>query len=235
MLIQPFNTKGLPGTEAIVVSVDLEGFSKFFTQQDVHLYAPDYLNTIYHALHCIFKAERPYWYPNVLKDWVYVDREPDFVKFTGDGAIYIWTAWEVNNPISLDFKFTLMNDLWFLKKRFDEVLKKAQKLVPLVDLPKRIRIGITRGTVYGLTRGASMSAVDYIGFCINLAVRLQNYCREIGFVASGRLGIDDQLVEDANYKKIIAKNIKGFGQEIVYVDQLELENLDKKLKNELFT
>jgi len=235
MLFEPFDEKGVPGTEAIVVSFDLEGFSQFFTQQDVHLYAPDYLNVIFDAVQAIFRDEKPYWFTNSDSvKWVSLKREPDFIKFTGDGAILIWTAWEVNEPISPTFKLNLMNNLWSLKARFSVVANRAKELVPLYDLPQRIRFGITRGTVYGLIRDGNVHPVDYVGFCINLAVRLQNYCRDLGFIASARLGIDDALVSQLAYSKVIAKNLKGFGKEIVYLDKYDYLNLQEDVKKELF-
>jgi class 3 adenylate cyclase len=234
MIIEPFNTKGVPGTEAIVVSFDLEGFSRFFMQQDVHLYVPDYLNTIFDAIHSIFRPDRPYWLPNEAKNWLGIDREPDFVKFTGDGGIYIWIASSDNEPIPTSFKVSLMTNLWILKNCFSSVTKKVQNLVPLAELPARIRFGVARGTVYGLRRGPTNDTVDYVGFCINLAVRLQNYCREIGFIASARIGIDESIAAKASWVKTTATGLKGLGREIVYVDKDEFETLSEETRYSLF-
>jgi class 3 adenylate cyclase len=234
MIIEPFNTKGVPGTEAIVVSFDLEGFSRFFMQQDVHLYVPDYLNTIFDAIHSIFRPARPYWLPEEAKNWLGIARQPDFVKFTGDGGIYIWIASNENEPIPLSFKVSLITDLWILKNSFGIVTKKVQNLVPLAELPARIRFGVARGTVYGLKRGLTNETADYVGFCINLAVRLQNYCREIGFIASARMGIDETIAAKASWSKATATKLKGLGREIVFVDKDEFENLSDETRNDLF-
>ncbi len=233
MIIEPFNTKGALGTEAIVVSFDLEGFSRFFMQQDVHLYVPDYLNTIFNSIHSIFQSQRPYWLPENAK-WLGLEREPDFVKFTGDGGLYIWIASNDNEPIPQGFKVGLITNLWILKTCFDEVTKRAQKLVPLAELPARIRFGVARGTVYGLKRGPTNETVDYVGFCINLAVRLQNYCREVGFIASARIGIDESIATKASWIKTTATQLKGIGREIVFVDKDEYETIPSDTKRALF-
>jgi len=234
MIIEQFNTKGAPGTEAIVVSFDLEGFSRFFMQQDVHLYVPDYLNTVLDSIHSIFRSERPYWLPENAKNWLGIPREPDFVKYTGDGGIYLWIASNENEPIPMSFKVSLITNLWILKTCFPAVTKKVQNLVPLMELPARIRFGVARGTVYGLRRGAMNETVDYVGFCINLAVRLQNYCRDIGFIASARIGIDESIAAKASWTKAVATNLKGLGKEIVFVDKDEFESIPAELRKDLF-
>jgi class 3 adenylate cyclase len=234
MIIEPFNTKGVPGTEAIVVSFDLEGFSQFFRQQDVHLYVPDYLNTVFEAIQAIFSPDRPYWLPENAKNWLGIEHQPDFVKFTGDGGIFIWISPSEIEAIPLSFKVSLITNLWILKNCFDLVTKKAQNFVPLVELPARIRFGVARGTVYGLRRGPMNDPVDYVGYCINLAVRLQNYCREIGFIASARIGIDESIATKASWVKTTATQLKGLGKEIVYVDKDEYASLSEETQRALF-
>jgi len=234
MLIQPFHSKGTPGTEAIVVVFDLEGFSRFFAQPDVHLYAPDYLNVVFNAVQSIWSIERPYWLTEELDQPIFrADlREPTFAKFMGDGGFYIWTAPDPLETITEGFKLSLLQMLWALKRRFWVVTKHARDVVPVPRLPERIRFGVTRGTVYGLRRAGIEEPVDYVGFAINLAARLQSYCREIGFVASARLMV--QHAQKAAWHRVTATSIKGFTAEDVYVDFDEFNELDPKVRKSLF-
>jgi class 3 adenylate cyclase len=235
MIIGPFNTKGVTGTEAIVVFFDLEGFSSFFMQPDVHRYAIDYLNIVFEAVDLAFCEEPPYWLPKESQaGWRPISCRPDYVKFTGDGGLLIWIAAMHTEPIPLAFKLKLTGFLWALKSSFDEVTKKAQNVVPLAKLPKRIRFGLTGGTVYGLTRGLSNVPEDYIGFCINLAARLQDYCREIGFIVSARIVMDEFIIKKLNWIKTTAIDLKGFEKEIVYVDKLDFDALPEDKRKSLF-
>jgi class 3 adenylate cyclase len=146
----------------------------------------------------------------------------------------IWLAAKYNEPFPLNFKIELTGFLWALKSSFDEVTKKAQNVVPLKKIPKRIRFGLTEGTVYGLTRGSSTVPEDYIGFCINLAARLQSYCREIGFIFSSRIVMDESTLRELSWIKTTATQLKGFEKEIVYVDRLDFESLPEAVRKSFF-
>jgi hypothetical protein len=73
-----------------------------------------------------------------------------------------------------------------------------------------------------------------MGFCINLASRLQKYCPELGFIASARIGVRESVLKKNEYIKVIANKIKGFPKEIVIVDKREFENLDTQIQEDLF-
>lgn len=96
-----------------------------------------------------------------------------------------------------------------------------------------IRFGLARGTIYELTR-ASGTNKEYIGFCINLASRLQKYCADLGFIASGRLGLTDGFLEEESYKRVVATKIRGFPEEIVIVDKKEYEAVAEGQRANLF-
>lgn len=127
----------------------------------------------------------------------------------------------------------LLNRLWNLKINFDNVNSKSSEDVPVVDIPQRIRFGISAGSVYKLTYTASKKE-EFIGYSINLASRLQNYCGELGFIASARLNAPHKTLSDAKYKRVIATKIKGFPREIVIVDEGEYNSLNGEIKSELF-
>jgi class 3 adenylate cyclase len=60
-----------------------------------------------------------------------------------------------------------------------------------IELPKRVRVGIATGIVYALRPPHALimftEPCDYVGYCINLAVRLQNHTSDLGFLVHGDL------------------------------------------------
>ena len=76
------------------------------------------------------------------------------------------------------------------------------------DLPKKVRVGIATGVVFALRRPHKESTpsapTDFVGYCINLAVRLQDHCPELGFLVHGDLHPNLHAMEE--YK---TKGLKG--------------------------
>lgn len=229
-LIREFNqTASLP-EKALIMLFDLEGFSKFFNQPDVNDYVPKYLNVIFDAVNLCIEGGDAYWRLKSLRKNPYEPLpKPIHTKYLGDGAMYIWRY----SDLKKDEIIYLINRLWILANNFDKINLRATELVPVFDTPKRIRFGITAGSVYKLTYPNSDSE-EYIGYCINLASRLQSYCREIGFIVSARLDVSNDLLREFDYKKVVAVQIKGFPHEIVIVDRNDYDNLDAVAKNTLF-
>jgi len=125
----------------------------------------------------------------------------------------------------------LCNRLWDLKAGFKKINQASA--VPVSNLPSWIRCGIARGGISELT-SAEQSAKEYIGVCINLASRFQHYCPDLGFIASAKVDLRDQVLERHGYKRVIAKKIKGFPKEVVIVDRQEYEQLDPSVRKALF-
>ncbi|HYG79886.1 MAG TPA: hypothetical protein VD861_05835 [Pyrinomonadaceae bacterium] len=214
---------------------DLEGFSQFFNQPDVQDYIPKFYNEVSHAISvCIFGGDA-YWVPDLKerKFQALVGMTPIHEKFLGDGSMYLWTV-NKDEPLTITFIQALCNRLWNLKTLFHEVIKKASDKVPVMDVPQRIRFGLARGTIYELRRRNSAQR-EYIGFCINLASRLQKYCPELGFIASARIGLPEKNLGEAGYIRVVANQIKGFSKEIVIVDGGEFENLSSEIKSIYFS
>lgn len=105
-------------------------------------------------------------------------------------------------------------------------MAKAREEIPFTSIPTNIRFGISAGTVYKLTYQSSNNE-EYIGYCINLASRLQKYCMDIGFIVSGRLNIKSADLTEGQFIKILARKIKGFPEEMVIIDKREYEELEK--------
>ena len=215
----------------IALIYDLEGFSKFYNQPDVQNYVPKFINEISKAISIVIYGGNAYFTHKPQKISP-LGNSPIHEKFLGDGALYLWTETK-STPIDSDFVGILCNRLWTLKTYFSKVIKRCYETVPVVDLPQRIRFGLASGTIYELTKHNSRQR-EYIGFCINLASRLQKYCPELGFIASARIGLPDSLLKKYGYIKVVAKEIKGFSREIVIVDGNEYEELSAETKSLYF-
>jgi class 3 adenylate cyclase len=215
----------------IAMIYDLEGFSRFFNQPDVQDYVPKFLNLVSEALSITIYGGNAYWLP-IPENLEPLAVSPVHEKFLGDGAMYIWLE-SGGEPLTTSFVTTLCNRLWNLKKFFPTLLKTAFDQLPVVDLPTRVRFGVARGTIYELSRKDS-DASEYIGFCMNLASRLQKYCPALDFIASARIGLAQERLDKHGYLRVVATHIKGFPREIVIVDKAEWTALDPSARDELF-
>ena len=227
-----FSGKASHPKNALALMYDLEGFSRFFNQPDVQDYVPTFLNHVSDAMaRCLFGGDY-YWLADSEKIAPLSFRVVH-EKFTGDGALYIILPPAGESDFRTTTLSTLCNRLWTLKNKFDAVGKKALESVPVVGVPQRIRFGLSRGSVYELKRPKTTSR-EYIGFCINLASRLQRYCPDLGFIASARLMIPDDELTENKYRKVIATKVKGFPNELVIIDGNEYANLSDDVAKELF-
>ncbi len=223
-----FKNKASHPKNAVALVYDLEGFSNFFNQPDVQEYVPEFLNHISESISICLFGGKAYWTDEKYSPLaINVAQE----KFMGDGALYVILPNENKfSDISLQ---VLCNRLWNLKTFFGKVSNKAMEIVPVTEIPQKIRFGLSRGSVYELKHQSSR-ANEYIGFCINLSSRLQSYCRDIGFIASARIKIPDSQIEKNGYIKVIATAIDGFANELVIVDKSEYEGLTDKVRKSLF-
>lgn len=216
---------------AIALIYDLEGFSKFFNQPDVHEYVPRFLNHVSEALNRVFLGGASHWLPKPQPMQALL--APVHEKFLGDGMLYLWTPPAGETTFTESFPQFLCNRIWNLKGYFGGTIKEAADDIPVVEVPQRIRFGIARDTVYELSTESGRRK-EYVGFCINLASRLQNYCPDLGFIASARLGISKATLTAHGYTSVVATQIKGFPREIVNVDKDEYAGLDDTVRNKLF-
>jgi class 3 adenylate cyclase len=211
--------------KAVVVMADLEGFSRFFSQPDVHLYVPRFLNHIFSALNLSFTGGMVTWLDE--KEATHGFPRPIHSKFQGDGALYIW---EQNEDLNM-MEFFCMLDLF--QRNYKKIIANCIEDIPVADVPKRIRFGVAAGSVYKLTYEDG-SGTEYIGYAINLASRLQKYCREFGFIASARVDLRSKDLKELGYVRVVAKELKGFPREIVIVDKREFGALNEARKASLF-
>ena len=225
-----FDTRASRPKHAMVMIYDIKGFSAFFNQPDVHEYVPRFLNNISNVIATVIYGGKDYWTttPNTLQPI----QAPSHEKFLGDGGLYIWLSPNAKG-FSTVFVTNLCNNLWNIQKFFGNIRKKCAETIPVYELPQGIRFGLARGTVYELTNRKTRER-EYIGFCINLASRLQKYCSELDFIASARTEIPESLLGKYEYIKIVATKLKGFPKEIVIVDKDEYAELSEEIKSDLF-
>jgi len=230
--ISAFKPQPSPAEQAIVLIFDLEDFSKFSSQPDVHMYVHKFLNFVVEEIEKTIKAAQPYWAVDIDEESIPLTKLPDVIhsKFLGDGGLYIWRYSDFTDQQKLD----LISAFWLMKLKFKRITQRLSEEIPLTEIPKKIRFGISAGTVYRLMYQSS-SREEYVGYSINMASRLQNYCSDIGFIVSGRLNINASDLEGDQYTRVVAQKIKGFPQEIVIVDQQEFEELDENIKKQLFS
>ena len=182
------DTKSEP-KEAIVVSFDLSGFSAFCNHPNAHVVIPRFVSNLFEELNRFFMG--------TIEDLFASGRsnngklqEPNFIKYTGDGAIMIWLANE-KGEFSDQFCTDLVIAMRALQTRIATLVPEWEKKWRVIGLPKYARFGISSGLVYAL-RGEDIgffeqSPSDYVGYCINLAVRLQDHCKEVGFLVNETL------------------------------------------------
>src|ERR1017187_9112806 len=209
-----FSSRHSTGESAVVVSFDLCGFSDFCNQADAYAVLPKFVAALFDEVDKFFLG----W---LDADVLAMDFEndklspPDFIKYTGDGALMIWLLPE-NAQRRQAYCTAIVKVMHKLQKRFFEVIPQWEIEWQVHRLPSRARFGIAKGLVYPLRRKSSTiidgEIIDYAGYCINLAVRLQNHCPEIGFIIH-------ELVfpKLEGLFKYIAHGMKGARQEPVLV------------------
>jgi class 3 adenylate cyclase len=225
-----FTSKASYPKNAVALLYDLEGFSRFFNQPDVQDYVPTFLNHVSAAVGVNLFGGEAYW---ANAEIVPLELEVAHEKFTGDGALYILLPPNGSSDFPPGTLQHLCNRLWTLKSRFNVVVNRALDTVPVLEVPRKVRFGLSRGSVYELrTEGTTGS--EYIGFSINLASRLQKYCPELGFIASARLMFSEREIAKHGFMKVVATQLRGFADEIVVIDRVEYEGLPEDVRKDLF-
>jgi class 3 adenylate cyclase len=150
-------------TEAIAAVFDLEGFTNFCKQIEPHLSVPQFLYSFLTWL--MKKLRKEMSEAEHGADVALWCRLPFFVKFLEDGLLVLWDRASMP-PVSqrnvIVVCYQICSDY---KTEFVATLRTA-----MVDPPTALRCGVARGTVFSVGVGH-----DYVGSCINMAARLQNF------------------------------------------------------------
>lgn len=215
---------------------DISGFTLFFNKPDIHYYMTDYINNIIDAVEVNIWGGEDYYNKEAEGDeYSKVEGlkvKPSLRKFLGDGMLYVWEDEENNYLVKEDFKVELINRLWNLQKNFSIVNTKINEKIPVGDLPQKLKFGLAQGSVFKLIEADN--SVDYIGPCINLASRLVKYCPEIDFIASARINLSTDKLNENGYIKIIAKELRSFENDIVIVDKNDFKSVSPENSKRLF-
>lgn len=212
---------------------DISGFTNFFNKPDLQYYITDYINHIIECIEINIYGGNAYWVPEEeFKSNLPLTLKPKMRKFLGDGMLYIWENDEKNTLNNDSFKIKLINRLWNLQLHYNYINKHLYERIPIGDLPTTVKFGIAKGTLYKLTEKDGTN--DYIGPCINLASRLVKYCQEINFIASARLDISKEKLIEHGYFRIIAKELRSFENEIIFIERKDYDRINEPDKLRLF-
>ncbi|HYH86630.1 MAG TPA: hypothetical protein VEX60_14350 [Pyrinomonadaceae bacterium] len=211
---------------------DLQGFTDFCSQSDPHLSVPPFVDDF---IKWLFDEVRDLSIERGNDEKVYLyNPMPFFAKFLGDGVLFLW---EVDYQGVSDFcskegydpRQEIQGDIGnIVSVLFDVCNNYEIKLKPKLShsysrIPQRLRCGVAQGLVCTLGQGA-----DYVGPCINMAARLQKL-GGLGMCVLKR-GIDLSLSPSERLGKLLIPkkaNIRGVGEELVYVVKTQYEALSE--------
>ena len=165
----------------------MSGFSKFCLGPTAHAYLNRYIASLFDLFDDAFKD----WARDFFKDtsgFTQVPR-PDFSKYTGDGAILVW-AKDDAKALTSEFCTSVVAALRHFQQVLPARISSWEREWHTHSLPKIARFGIAIGPVHPLETDAGpflTETIDYAGYPINLAVRLQDHCPEVGFIIHGPL------------------------------------------------
>jgi hypothetical protein len=216
--------------EVVVLIYDFEDFTSFLSIPDIHRDVARYLTFVHQQMQMIFSGGDPIWTHPDLKDKkesvkplpVNILQE----KFLGDGAMFVSQLAE-SDPKERDNTLEILCNRGFNAKHyFPDINQAAMKFMPVSDLPKRVRIGITYGTVLELNRTDGKQ--EYVGYAINLAARLQKYAGNASFLASARLPRSEVWLTENDYIKVRATALRARTTELVFIDKHDFEASQKR-------
>lgn len=207
--------------EVVILIYDFENFTTFLSIPDIHRDLARYLTFVDQEVRKIFLGGKPAYDAPDEAETPKLEISIIHEKFLGDGALFIGEV-KPSGPEARDSELNeLCSRAWNTKEFFERVNSAAMKFMPVTDLPERIRIGITYGTVLELPR--SDGEKEYIGYAINLAARLQKYAGQASFLASARLPRADKWLSENNFVKVRAKALRGRNTELVFIDKSDFE------------
>lgn len=215
---------------AVAVIYDLEGFTDFCTRPQIEKHIPTLLNRV---AELICSCLDPAWVPSSplafsCGDW----GKPTHLKFLGDGALVLWPL-----PHEVDrsrmFLMALLNRLFVARQSYSDVLDHCRDDFGVLDVPERLRFGLAAGDVVELT--GENGKPEFVGFPINLASRLQSYCRPLGFLASARIGLPSESLEANGFQKVKALGLRGFSTEVLIADRKDFDALPDDERERLFS
>ncbi|MGO9644182.1 MAG: adenylate/guanylate cyclase domain-containing protein [Candidatus Bathyarchaeia archaeon] len=189
---------GAKGASDLAIFVDVRGFSSFSTRRD----SRDVVNFVKHI------------YTKILRDYF---PTATFVKPTGDGLMIIFSYGENEDNVTTLVK-GLIDTCQKLVQDFETFC--ADNPVLNFDVPKKIGIGMSRGSAHKLVSGDEI--VDYSGHVLNLAARLMELARPAGLIldASVIAGVSPlpESLRDFTEDKVYPKGVAGNSPVSIHVN-----------------
>jgi class 3 adenylate cyclase len=218
--------------DAIVMIADLTGYSKCCEQYDSEDALDNFVDYVYdECLEIVIKGGSPWW--TIVEQKYDPMPDPVLTRELGDGVLYVWRIKQWARDRMID----LPNRLWEFSHQFEKISRKYSNGLPGLRFPMKIRFGLSAGNIRwrkpnkSRLRTRDSGIMECRGRVINLASKLQSYCRDLGFIASARLKIHRRVWEDNKYILLHATRLPGVDSEAVYVhegDYVRLSPLSKK-------
>lgn len=208
-------------TDAIAAMFDLQGFTQFGKQIEPHLSVPVFLHDFLNWLMDRLKEEMKRAETNEgVALWSPL---PFFVKFMGDGLLVLWDSSQMDAVERKNIVVSMYSICDSYSKKFVKTLRKK-----LVDPPPVLRCGVARGTVYSVGSGN-----DFVGSCINMAMRLQK-CPGVTFAVNRRgFEFEEEDIGGLLPEKLVVRAIavRGIGDnELVAILKSELDAMSESDK-----
>jgi len=219
-------------SNGLALIFDISGFTNFFNKPDLQYYITRYINKIVECVDNVIYGGECFWLDEDEEPFEPLKMLPSMRKFMGDGMLYIWEDSEEKLLKDPSLKMDIINDLYNVQLRFDRINERMYDIIPIADLPEKIKFGIAQGTIYKLVDTSGQ--IDYIGPCINLASRLVKYCKEVNFICSARLDIPSEQIQKNNYMKVIATSLRSFENEIVIIDKSDYKRIPEDERKRIF-
>ncbi len=227
------------GQPAVCLICDLEGFTSFFNDRNGVKFIPRILQKSFLVLEENFtrKAEREIAQDPRGFEFRLGLVAPMHAKFLGDGLLLIWP---VSNEVKLhEFYMELLCVCSTIRREFKGRLREIDGITGQTAQIKNIRFGIAFGECYMLTNGEQ--GAEFVSDAINLASRLQSYCRELGIIASSRSLASHKMpseeeLNDCGFRTVMATSLKGFNtNERVVVENFAYDKMSKEVRTQLFS
>ena len=208
---------------AIAVAFDLEGFSDFCKHPDN---LPKVPKLISHLFSLLSRHSGDIFDLISCPDDAQMFLEPDFMKYTGDGALLLWRL-RGDPEADNDAVTTVVGGMRRFQNTYAQQAREWERQLMVSHLPKNVRVGIAGGEVYPLYLESPVvmpnsQPADYVGYCINLAFRLQAHFPELGFMVQERL---KPSIKGLRPEKAI--NVRGCHSEEVLIFEDDFERVSR--------
>lgn len=215
--------------EAVVCIFDIEGFTAFCGLDDASRRVAPLLKSTFDVVDFALSTDDD-------EDREYLSFQgvaPIHIKFLGDGGLIIWKC-PTGSGLATQFYLKLLHALYQARTQYRHESSELAEEIGIPKIPESLRVGLAMGQVLQMKCGPS-GLEEYIGVPINLASRLECYCRDLGFLASGR-DLKNRDLDDSGFIRVKTKSEpRGFfTTEFVVADELDFKRLTDRALKKLF-